>query len=354
MSIGPRLGTGAHRHAAAAEDCCARASEPGTSPSSSTRPGTPRSPGRPSAARPRCASDTGRPLDARGAPTTPAIGPSGRRPPPAAGPSSARSAGPRKSRSRDSQPRPSGPTSDTDRTRNEEAIRVAMGRLLRGELPPGGRCDLKSAEVGATHTGFYPKKDRDGSNREGPYQHLGDEFVRRPPGPPGGRGDFIPQRSPDRASEGPERRAEGPRRRPGRDHRGAAETPAVPTHRPARRGDAHVHAQPAVVPRAASTRQAGKRPSHQDHRHRFLQLMTGKGSLHKVSSERRGSRALASRTSTSSQRLTRQKGCPAGSVRTRALASFRRLSSDERGACPVPTGAGARRRPAAPSRTAAR
>ncbi|MFC8257752.1 hypothetical protein ACFUNF_08970 [Streptomyces sp. NPDC057291] len=55
-----------------------------------------------------------------------------------------------------------------------------MGRLLRGELPPGGRCDLKSAEVGATHTGFYPKKDRDGSNREGPYQHLGDEFVRRP------------------------------------------------------------------------------------------------------------------------------------------------------------------------------
>lgn len=33
--------------------------------------------------------------------------------------------------------------------------------------------------AGVTRTGFYPKKDRDGSVREGPYQHLGDEFVRR-------------------------------------------------------------------------------------------------------------------------------------------------------------------------------
>jgi hypothetical protein len=56
-----------------------------------------------------------------------------------------------------------------------------MDRLFRGELPPGGRCDLKTlaAEAGVTRTGFYPKKDRDGSVREGPYQHLGDEFVRR-------------------------------------------------------------------------------------------------------------------------------------------------------------------------------
>ncbi|MCX5276780.1 MULTISPECIES: hypothetical protein [Streptomyces] len=74
-----------------------------------------------------------------------------------------------------------GRISDTDRTRNEEAIRAAMDRLLRGELPPGGRCDLKTlaAEAGVTRTGFYPKKDRDGSVRAGPYQHLGDEFVRR-------------------------------------------------------------------------------------------------------------------------------------------------------------------------------
>ncbi|MBM7168469.1 hypothetical protein JQK87_08585 [Streptomyces sp. G44] len=74
-----------------------------------------------------------------------------------------------------------GRISDTDRTHNEEAIRAAMDRLLRGELPPGGRCDLKTlaAEAGVTRTGFYPKKDRDGTVREGPYQHLGDEFVRR-------------------------------------------------------------------------------------------------------------------------------------------------------------------------------
>lgn len=74
-----------------------------------------------------------------------------------------------------------GRISDTDRSRNEEAIRAAMDRLLRGELPPGGRCDLKTlaAEAGVTRTGFYPKKDRDGSLRKGPYQHLGDEFVRR-------------------------------------------------------------------------------------------------------------------------------------------------------------------------------
>ncbi|MFF8433594.1 hypothetical protein [Streptomyces bacillaris] len=74
-----------------------------------------------------------------------------------------------------------GRISDTDRSRNEEAIRAAMDRLLRGDLPPGGRCDLKTlaAEAGVTRTGFYPKKGRDGSVREGPYQHLGDEFVRR-------------------------------------------------------------------------------------------------------------------------------------------------------------------------------
>jgi DNA-binding GntR family transcriptional regulator len=74
-----------------------------------------------------------------------------------------------------------GRISDTERTRNEEAIRAAMDRLLRGELPPGGRCDLKTlaAEAGVTRTGFYPKKDCNGTVREGPYQHLGDEFLRR-------------------------------------------------------------------------------------------------------------------------------------------------------------------------------
>ncbi|WP_331284069.1 MULTISPECIES: hypothetical protein [unclassified Streptomyces] len=37
-----------------------------------------------------------------------------------------------------------GRISDSDRARNEDAIRAAMDRLLRGEFPPGGECDLKS------------------------------------------------------------------------------------------------------------------------------------------------------------------------------------------------------------------
>ncbi|MFE2727565.1 hypothetical protein [Kitasatospora sp. NPDC059327] len=71
--------------------------------------------------------------------------------------------------------------SDETRTRNEEAIRAAMDRLLHGDLPPGGKADLKtlSAEAGVTRTGFYPKKNRDGTTRPGPYQHLAEEFERR-------------------------------------------------------------------------------------------------------------------------------------------------------------------------------
>ncbi|MFJ3934442.1 hypothetical protein, partial [Streptomyces sp. NPDC090029] len=74
-----------------------------------------------------------------------------------------------------------GRISDSDRARNEDAIRAAMDRLLRGELPPGGKCDLKTlaGESGVTRTGFYPKKNRDGSPRPGPYQHLAEEFERR-------------------------------------------------------------------------------------------------------------------------------------------------------------------------------
>lgn len=74
-----------------------------------------------------------------------------------------------------------GRISDSHRARNEDAIRAAMDRLLRGELPPGGKCDLKALalESGVTRTGFYPKKNRDGTTRPGPYQHLAEEFERR-------------------------------------------------------------------------------------------------------------------------------------------------------------------------------
>jgi hypothetical protein len=66
-------------------------------------------------------------------------------------------------------------TSDA-RARAEQDIRAAMDRLLRGEIPPGGRCDIKTlaTAAGVTRTGFYPK-----DGKPGPYQHLADEFHRR-------------------------------------------------------------------------------------------------------------------------------------------------------------------------------
>ncbi|MFD4661697.1 hypothetical protein ACFWP2_39540 [Kitasatospora sp. NPDC058444] len=67
------------------------------------------------------------------------------------------------------------------RSRNEHAIRSAMDRLLRGEVPEGGRCDLKTpaAEAGVTRTAFSPKKGPDDTIRPGPYRHLVAEFTHR-------------------------------------------------------------------------------------------------------------------------------------------------------------------------------
>ncbi|ANP48575.1 hypothetical protein J2Z21_009816 [Streptomyces griseochromogenes] len=74
-----------------------------------------------------------------------------------------------------------GRISEEARSRKEEAIRAATDRILRGELPPGGKCDLSTlaTEAGVTRTAFYPKKNRDGTTRPGPYQHLAEEFERR-------------------------------------------------------------------------------------------------------------------------------------------------------------------------------
>ncbi|MEU2715475.1 hypothetical protein [Streptomyces sp. NPDC007205] len=68
-----------------------------------------------------------------------------------------------------------------DKARNEAAIRAAMERILSGNLPPGGKADLKTlaALAGVTRTGFYPKPNRDGTVRPGAYQHLAEEFERR-------------------------------------------------------------------------------------------------------------------------------------------------------------------------------
>lgn len=55
---------------------------------------------------------------------------------------------------------------------NENRIRAAIDRLLRGDIPPGGRCDIKTLarETGVDRTAFY-------GNR--PYAHLRIEFENR-------------------------------------------------------------------------------------------------------------------------------------------------------------------------------
>lgn len=63
-------------------------------------------------------------------------------------------------------------TSAAQRTENENRIRAAMDRLLRGEIPPGGKCDIKTlaAEAAVDRTAFYGTR---------PYAHLRIEFERR-------------------------------------------------------------------------------------------------------------------------------------------------------------------------------
>jgi hypothetical protein len=58
------------------------------------------------------------------------------------------------------------------RHHNETRIREAMDRLLRGDLPPGGRCDIKTLarESGIDRTAFYGTR---------PYTHLREEFETR-------------------------------------------------------------------------------------------------------------------------------------------------------------------------------
>lgn len=58
------------------------------------------------------------------------------------------------------------------RVENENRIRAAMDRLLRGEIPPGGNCDIKTLALaaGVDRTAFY-------GNR--PYTHLRAEFEHR-------------------------------------------------------------------------------------------------------------------------------------------------------------------------------
>ena len=58
------------------------------------------------------------------------------------------------------------------RQHTETRIRAAMDRLLRGDIPPGGKCDIKTLarEAGVDRTAFYGTR---------PYAHLREEFEHR-------------------------------------------------------------------------------------------------------------------------------------------------------------------------------
>jgi chromosome segregation ATPase len=55
---------------------------------------------------------------------------------------------------------------------NEAKIRSAMARLLDGDIPPGGKCDIKTLAAAASidRTAFYGTR---------PYAHLRTEFEQR-------------------------------------------------------------------------------------------------------------------------------------------------------------------------------
>ncbi len=58
------------------------------------------------------------------------------------------------------------------RQHNEARIRAAMDRLLRGDIPAGGNCDIKTLalEAGVDRAAFYGSR---------PYTHLREEFEDR-------------------------------------------------------------------------------------------------------------------------------------------------------------------------------
>ena len=156
---------------------------PGALPQARRQPRPPTSPWSGCATRPA----------ARRPPTTPATGPSGPSTPSRPRRSSASSARTRKTeRARlqadydraAARPRPDRrPPPRQSRTTHEaqppaarrttrRRIRAAIDRLLRGDIPPGGKCDIKTLarEAGVDRTAFYGSR---------PYAHLREEFEQR-------------------------------------------------------------------------------------------------------------------------------------------------------------------------------
>lgn len=63
-------------------------------------------------------------------------------------------------------------TSAEQSIQNQTRIRTVMDRLLQGQIPPDGKCDIKTLarEAGVDRTAFYGTR---------PYAHLREEFEAR-------------------------------------------------------------------------------------------------------------------------------------------------------------------------------
>ena len=116
------------------------------------------------------------------------------------------------------------PLTSQQRQQTEARIRAAADQLLRGDLPPGGRCDIKTLAhaAGISRAALYRT-----------YPHLKEDFERRlTQVPAAGRAAALGRQTASRAARGdrPPPRRPGPgRQRPGRGQAGTAA--AHPRHR---------------------------------------------------------------------------------------------------------------------------
>jgi hypothetical protein len=147
--------------------------------------------------------------------------------------------------------------SSTQRIQNENRIRAAMDRLLRGEIPPGGNCDIKTlaSQAGVDRTAFY-------GNR--PYAHLRTEFEDRAAAAAELRLDTRPESGADPTTQGRGWQAPNPSRPSNNNDRRTHRLPnqgTRETRRPARRDPAAPHRRRPERQRHSTTSPAeGHRP----------------------------------------------------------------------------------------------
>jgi hypothetical protein len=148
--------------------------------------------------------------------------------------------------------------SAAQRTDNENRIRAAMDRLLRGEIPPGGKCDIKTLanEAAVDRTAFYGTR---------PYAHLRIECERRLQAGAGCQRDPRPSRGPDRPAQDRDHQAPRPAGPVGADGRRTHRLPR-PGPGPARRPARGNRPAPRVRRRGEPSEPPARTTNHSDRR----------------------------------------------------------------------------------------